>query len=199
MIDPNISDYFQQFSVSYHIAYIAQNWFSKQKGDFSLFCWPPQSPDLNPMPFLDEVERAFRHLDLQSSNLGKLYSSSKASDFVFDLLVSLIQSKKNQGFIKGNENHGNSSRLVDDDPDGGMAKRPGKVEETCTHGYFPLLPEFLHGVPATVHQNVWIIHDDTPTHFSIAVLTTSILHILGGGLDAADLLLGLGAPRISIP
>ncbi|GFW44067.1 uncharacterized protein TNCV_998321 [Trichonephila clavipes] len=33
----------------------------------------------------------------------------------------------------------------------------------------PLLSELLHGIPATAHQNVWFMHDDAPTYFSIAL------------------------------
>ncbi|GFY21289.1 hypothetical protein TNCV_3993331 [Trichonephila clavipes] len=54
----------------------------------------------------------------------------------------------------------------------------------------------MQGIPDTAHQNMWLMHDVAPVHFSN---TASILHIPGGGLDGVDLLLDFYAPQTSIP
>ncbi|GFX45373.1 hypothetical protein TNCV_1026331 [Trichonephila clavipes] len=51
-------------------------------------------------------------------------------------------------------------------------------------------------VPVTVHQNVWLMYEHI---FQLQCKNTSLLHIPGGGCDAADLLFGRCAPWTSIP
>ncbi|GFV48309.1 hypothetical protein TNCV_667111 [Trichonephila clavipes] len=70
------------------------------------------------------------------------------------------------------ENRDNSSHREDDEPNEETDQtnaRIWRVEETCKYENFSLIPELLLGIPTTVHQNLWFMHDGAPTHFSIAV------------------------------
>ncbi|GFS84936.1 uncharacterized protein TNCV_1305501 [Trichonephila clavipes] len=54
------------------------------------------------------------------------------------------------------ENHDNRSRWVDNVPDEGFCQMNARIWSAM-------------GVTATEHQELWFMHDDAPTHFSIAV------------------------------
>ncbi|GFV26287.1 hypothetical protein TNCV_2746741 [Trichonephila clavipes] len=79
------------------------------------------------------------------------------------------------------ENRDNSSHREDDEPNrmlgfGGL-KKPASMK------ILSLIPELLLGIPTTVHQNLWFMHDGAPTHFSIAVYNHLHVAYSGGGLD----------------
>ncbi len=66
-------DYFQQDNAPWHKAQIISDWFLEHDNDFTLLKCPPQSPDLNPIEHLwDVVEREFRIMDVQPTNLQQL-------------------------------------------------------------------------------------------------------------------------------
>ncbi|GFY19870.1 hypothetical protein TNCV_2145631 [Trichonephila clavipes] len=95
------------------------------------------------------------------------------------------------------KNRDNSTRLKNDEPEAGNGQANAvewhvNVAETYTYANFPPLPL---RVPESAHENVLFMYYGAPGHFSLSCITTSMLHILGGGLEALDLLVG----QTSIP
>ncbi len=65
--------YFQQDNASCHKAQIISDWFLEHDNEFTLLKWPPQSPDLNPIEQLWDVEEREIHImDVQTTNLQQL-------------------------------------------------------------------------------------------------------------------------------
>ncbi len=65
--------YFQQDNVPCHKAQIFSDWFLGHDNEFTLLKWPPQSPDLNPIEHLWDVEEwEIRIMDVQLTNLQQL-------------------------------------------------------------------------------------------------------------------------------
>ncbi len=90
---PSSDDYFQQYNAPRHKAQIISDWFLEHYNEFTLFKWPPRSPDLNPIEHLwDVVEREIRIMDVQPTNLQQLRDAimsiwTKISDECFQHLV----------------------------------------------------------------------------------------------------------------
>ncbi len=64
--------YFQQDNAPRHKAQIISDWFLEHDNEFTLFKWPPQSPDLNPKHIWNVVEREIHFMDVQPTNLQQL-------------------------------------------------------------------------------------------------------------------------------
>ncbi len=85
--------YFQQDNAPCHKAQIISDWFLEQDNEFTLLKWPPQSPDLNPIEHLWDVdEREIRIMDVQPTNLQQLCDAirsiwTKISEECFQHLV----------------------------------------------------------------------------------------------------------------
>ncbi len=90
---PSSDGYFQQDNALCHKAQIISGWFLEHDNEFTLFKWPPQSPDFNPIEhFWDVVEREIRIMDVQTTNLQQLRDAivsiwTKFSEECFQHLV----------------------------------------------------------------------------------------------------------------
>ncbi len=70
---PSSDDYFQQDNAPCHKAQIISDWFLEHDNEFTLLKCPPQSPDLNPIEHLWDVEEREIHImDVQPTNLQQL-------------------------------------------------------------------------------------------------------------------------------
>ncbi len=65
--------YFQQDNAPCHKAQIISDWFLEHDNEFTLLKWPPQSPDLNPIEHIWDVEEREIHIMVvQPTNLQQL-------------------------------------------------------------------------------------------------------------------------------
>uniref|UniRef100_A0A3B3CGX4 Transposase Tc1-like domain-containing protein n=1 Tax=Oryzias melastigma TaxID=30732 RepID=A0A3B3CGX4_ORYME len=90
---PSSDGYFQQDNTPCHKADIISDWLLEHDNEFTVFKWPPQSPDLNPIEHLwDVVEQEIRIMDVQPTNLQQLRDAimsiwTKLSKECFQYLV----------------------------------------------------------------------------------------------------------------
>ncbi len=90
---PSSDGYFQQDNAPCHKAQIISDWILEHDDEFTLLKWPPQSPDLNPIEHLWDVEeREIRIMDVQPTNLQQLCDAimskqTKISEECFQHLV----------------------------------------------------------------------------------------------------------------
>ncbi len=87
---PSSDGYFQQDNAPRHKSQIISDWFLEHDNEFTLLKWPPQSPDLNPIEHLWDVE--IRIMDVQPTNLQQLRDAimsiwTKISEEYFQHLV----------------------------------------------------------------------------------------------------------------
>ena len=70
---PNGSGIFQQDNAPCHKARSVMEWFEEHSGELQLMCWPPNSPDLNPIEHIwDVIERGVRAHRPPPRNLREL-------------------------------------------------------------------------------------------------------------------------------
>ncbi len=88
--------YFQQDNAPCHKAQIISDWFLEHDNEFTLLKCPPQSPDLNPIEHLWDVEEREIHImDVQTTNLQQLCDAiisiwTKISEECFQHLVKSV-------------------------------------------------------------------------------------------------------------
>ncbi len=91
--------YFQQDNTPCHKAQIISDWFLEHDNEFTLLKWPPQSPDLNTIEHLWDVEEREIHINfMQPTNLQELCDAirsiwTKISEECFQHLVESMRQR----------------------------------------------------------------------------------------------------------